>query len=209
MDSKSKSEYNFALRFEFESVKKKSQRPIFLVVRDLFSYCLSLGRQLPPTCSRNNTEKQHLKTKQNKERKKKQTERSRMMVVKKKRAEEEGIGTPPGRWSCLGSATVRQVWASNLMEMLPVLQGRGESSFVAVDTGFRGFIHHTLRSAGPQERYFDVKRNVDNLELVNVGLTFFSGGGGGARSSWHINLKDDFKDIRLLPPQSSSCHGHV
>lgn len=128
-----------------------------------------------------------------------------MMVVKKKRAEEEGIGTPPGRWSCLGSATVRQVWASNLMEMLPVLQGRGESSFVAVDTGFRGFIHHTLRSAGPQERYFDVKRNVDNLELVNVGLTFFSGGGGGARSSWHINLKDDFKDIRLLPSRAAAA----
>ncbi|XP_078438621.1 putative CCR4-associated factor 1 homolog 6 [Wolffia australiana] len=72
----------------------------------------------------------------------------------------------------VAAAEVRQVWASNLYEELPRFMKAVElAPFAAIDTEFPGFVHHTPFSAESRERYEDVRRNVDGMHIVQLGVS--------------------------------------
>ncbi|MQL73861.1 hypothetical protein Taro_006232 [Colocasia esculenta] len=85
-------------------------------------------------------------------------------------------------------AAVREVWAANLMEEMPHIAAAAESSpLVAVDTEFSGFLRQTPRHASMEELYEDVRYNVEQMELVQVGFTFFDLQSSRQRT-WQINV---------------------
>ncbi|CAA6671941.1 unnamed protein product [Spirodela intermedia] len=84
---------------------------------------------------------------------------------------------------------VREVWGWNMgMELPGILEALDSATFVAMDTEFPGFLHQTPRFASSSERYQDVRRNVDNMKLIQLGLCFF--GDGGRRRTWQISFRD-------------------
>ncbi|XP_078429240.1 putative CCR4-associated factor 1 homolog 7 [Wolffia australiana] len=92
-------------------------------------------------------------------------------------------------FTAVSAAEVRSVWASNLHQEFPlIMQALGESRFVAMDTEFPGFVHHTSASAGSRERYEDVQLNVNSMKIIQLGLSFFDA--HGRRRSWEINFSD-------------------
>ncbi|XP_078438622.1 putative CCR4-associated factor 1 homolog 8 [Wolffia australiana] len=60
--------------------------------------------------------------------------------------------------------------------------------FAAIDTEFPGFVHHTPFSAESRERYEDVRRNVDGMHIVQLGVSFFDP--NGRRCTWQFNFND-------------------
>ncbi|XP_078438623.1 putative CCR4-associated factor 1 homolog 7 [Wolffia australiana] len=89
----------------------------------------------------------------------------------------------------VAAAEVRQVWASNLYEELPRFMKAVElAPFAAIDTEFPGFVHHTPFSAESRERYEDVRRNVDGMHIVQLGVSFFDP--NGRRCTWQFNFND-------------------
>ncbi|MQM17578.1 hypothetical protein Taro_050548 [Colocasia esculenta] len=94
-------------------------------------------------------------------------------------------------------AEVREVWAINLMEEMPHIAAAAESSpLVAVDTEFSGFLRQTPRYASMEQVYEDVRYNVEEMELVQVGFTFFDLQSFRQRT-WQINISCR---TDILPP---------
>ncbi|KAL5198574.1 hypothetical protein ABZP36_002086 [Zizania latifolia] len=108
--------------------------------------------------------------------------------------------TPP--FLALGNVVVRSVWAHNLAEEFELIESLlPRFRYVAVDTEFPGTVHrpdvpaYLLSSA---EQYKLIKANVDNLHLVQLGLTLFDdddrlpdfGTGGAVQVVWEFNFRE-------------------
>ncbi|XP_074587615.1 putative CCR4-associated factor 1 homolog 11 [Curcuma longa] len=85
------------------------------------------------------------------------------------------------------------VWEHNLEEQLELIAViRPSFPIVALDIEFSGFIHCTPRYFTEQERYRDVKYNVDNLYVIQLGFALFDDHGSQPMPhvSWQINFSD-------------------
>jgi CCR4-NOT transcription complex subunit 7/8 len=89
-------------------------------------------------------------------------------------------------------AEVRDVWAGNFNDELSKLSAvLPHYPWVCVDTEFPGVVHDSdapryLR--GPRESYALVKKNVDDLKLLQVGIAL-SGPAGRFPVAWQFNLR--------------------
>jgi CCR4-NOT transcription complex subunit 7/8 len=89
-------------------------------------------------------------------------------------------------------AAVRDVWASNFDEELSNLSAvLPRYPCVCVDTEFPGAVHDSdmpRYMRGPRESYELVKRNVDDLKLLQVGIAL-SGPTGRFPVAWQFNIR--------------------
>jgi CCR4-NOT transcription complex subunit 7/8 len=89
-------------------------------------------------------------------------------------------------------AEVRDVWAGNLDAELANLSAvLPHYPCVCVDTEFPGAVHGSdtpRHLRGPRESYALVKRNVDDLKLLQVGIAL-SGPAGRFPVAWQFNLR--------------------
>ncbi|KAF8662129.1 hypothetical protein HU200_056322 [Digitaria exilis] len=94
----------------------------------------------------------------------------------------------------VAKAEVRDVWAFNLEEELTNIAAMlPYYPCVCVDTEFPGAVHDDPGTPrylrGPRESYALVKRNVDDLKLLQVGVALSSGAAGGrCRIAWQFNI---------------------
>ncbi|CAL9082655.1 unnamed protein product [Musa acuminata var. zebrina] len=75
---------------------------------------------------------------------------------------------------------------------------------MAIDTEFPGFIRDTPRNATEEERYNDVKHNVDNMHLIQLGVALFDEGGNTPWPGccWQFNFSDFDPDVDASSPDS-------
>ncbi|CAN6166504.1 unnamed protein product [Urochloa humidicola] len=89
-------------------------------------------------------------------------------------------------------AEVRDVWAGNLDDELSTIAALlPYYPCVCVDTEFPGAVHDSRTPRylrGPRESYALVKRNVDDLKLLQVGVSL-SGPSGRLPVAWQFNLR--------------------
>ncbi|KAJ8509816.1 hypothetical protein OPV22_000254 [Ensete ventricosum] len=117
-----------------------------------------------------------------------------------------GGGGEGGR---LRHVVVRPVWAWNLEYEFSIIASLVDRfSYVAFDTEFPGFLYSTPRPhhlLPPSQRYALLKANVDEMELVQLGLTLFDafghlpdlGTGGRVGFVWEFNFREF--DVRCDP----------
>ncbi|XAR58622.1 Poly(A)-specific ribonuclease [Bertholletia excelsa] len=74
-------------------------------------------------------------------------------------------------------------------------------TFVAMDTEFPGFLSNTPRYGSQEQRYQDLKINVESLKMIQLGLTLFDSE-GRISGSWQINFSD-FDASRDLHAEAS------
>ncbi|KAL3204853.1 hypothetical protein MRX96_041157 [Rhipicephalus microplus] len=90
--------------------------------------------------------------------------------------------------------SIREVWASNLEEEFRAMrQTVQQYNYVAIDTEFPGIVAHPIglfRSAADYQ-YQLLRCNVDELNIIQLGLTFFDEAGNPAPDSctWQFNFK--------------------
>ncbi|WJX68997.1 hypothetical protein P8452_53310 [Trifolium repens] len=94
---------------------------------------------------------------------------------------------------------IRQVWAFNLEEEFKEIRKIiHKFPFISMDTEFPGVIHapkfdpaipYHLRHMEPSEHYKYLKKNVDDLKLIQLGLTL-SDGSGNPPYIWEFNFRD-------------------
>ncbi|KAG1354125.1 CCR4-associated factor 1-related protein [Cocos nucifera] len=107
---------------------------------------------------------------------------------------------------------IRSVWAYNLDEEFSLIHALLQQyRFVAIDTEFPGFIYRSQMPdflLAAEEFYVLLKSNVDNLQLIQVGLTLFDDNGnlpdlgthGAFCYAWEFNLRDfDIRSHRYAP----------
>ncbi|XP_065048809.1 probable CCR4-associated factor 1 homolog 11 [Musa acuminata AAA Group] len=97
------------------------------------------------------------------------------------------------------------VGKANLVEQLElILSLRGSYPILAIDTEFPGFIRDTPRNATEEERYNDVKHNVDNMHLIQLGVALFDEGGNTPWPGccWQFNFSDFDPDVDASSPDS-------
>ncbi|PAN25911.1 hypothetical protein GQ55_4G345000 [Panicum hallii var. hallii] len=98
----------------------------------------------------------------------------------------------PSSAAAAAKAEVRDVWAGNFEEELSNIAALlPYYPCVCVDTEFPGAVHDSgtpryLR--GPRESYALVKRNVDDLKLLQVGFAL-SGAAGRCPVAWQFNVR--------------------
>ncbi|URD83446.1 CAF1 family ribonuclease [Musa troglodytarum] len=109
---------------------------------------------------------------------------------------------------------VRRVWAWNLEYEFSIIASLVDRfSYVAFDTEFPGFLYSTGRPhrlLPPSLRYALLKANVDEMELVQLGLTLFDafgdlpdiGTGGRVGFVWEFNFREF--DVRRDPQAPDS-----
>ncbi|RCV20091.1 hypothetical protein SETIT_4G027800v2 [Setaria italica] len=95
--------------------------------------------------------------------------------------------------SAAAKAEVRDVWAGNLEEELSAIATvLPYYPCVTVDTEFPGAVHDDPATPrylrGPRESYALVKRNVDDLKLLQVGIAL-SGAAGRFPVAWQFNIR--------------------
>ncbi|XAR73071.1 Poly(A)-specific ribonuclease [Bertholletia excelsa] len=85
---------------------------------------------------------------------------------------------------------INEVWAEKLdYEVGRIASMLDMYPFVALDTEFPGFLPNTPRYGSQEQRYQDLKINVDSLKMIQLGLTLF-GFEGRIGGSWQINFSD-------------------
>jgi CCR4-NOT transcription complex subunit 7/8 len=92
------------------------------------------------------------------------------------------------------AAEVRDVWAANLDdEFSRIAALLPRYPCVHVDTEFPGTVHESAtprQLRGPRESYAVVRRNVDELKLLQVGIALSSGPAGRrCPVAWQLNLR--------------------
>lgn len=87
---------------------------------------------------------------------------------------------------------VRHVFEHNLgHEFAVIMQVANSYRYVTIDTEFPGLLYQTTthpRDLAPEQRYSLVKANVDNLKLIQLGLTFSNRDGDDA-ITWEFNFR--------------------
>ncbi|RZR88339.1 hypothetical protein BHM03_00015884 [Ensete ventricosum] len=97
------------------------------------------------------------------------------------------------------------VGKKNLVQQLDlILELRGFYPIVAIDTEFPGFIRDTPRNATEEERYKDVKHNVDNMHLIQLGVALLDEEGNTPWPGccWQFNFCDFDPDVDASSPDS-------
>ncbi|TVU41563.1 hypothetical protein EJB05_15092, partial [Eragrostis curvula] len=91
---------------------------------------------------------------------------------------------------------VRQVWQSNHREEMALIESLlPRFRYAAVDTEFPGTVYRPACPAyllTPEKRYALLKANVDELELIQLGLTLFNDDLTGANAAvvWEFNFRE-------------------
>lgn len=112
---------------------------------------------------------------------------------------------------------IRQVWAENLEQEFGLIRGIIHMfPYVSIDTEFPGVvvapnfdpkIPYHLRHMDPSEQYSFLKANVDNLKLIQLGLTLTDADGNlpgddAYSHNWEFNFKDFDVERDLQNPDS-------
>ncbi|XP_052170406.1 putative CCR4-associated factor 1 homolog 8 [Diospyros lotus] len=86
------------------------------------------------------------------------------------------------------STRIKQVWEWNFYnEMLCINDKLDTYHTIAFDTEFPGFLHQTPRHSSEEKVYEDLKYNVDQTKIVQLGLTLFDDE-GNIGGTWQINF---------------------
>ncbi|KAL8027469.1 hypothetical protein ABFX02_14G097300 [Erythranthe guttata] len=109
------------------------------------------------------------------------------------------------------SPEIINVWPHNLMsEFIRINNCASLFPYVSIDTEFPGTVYHqtniprhSLETLSPTEFYAVMKRNVDALKLIQLGLTL-SSSDGRSHCSWEFNFRDFDSDRDLQNPESVS-----
>ncbi|VVA98483.1 unnamed protein product [Arabis nemorensis] len=81
-----------------------------------------------------------------------------------------------------------EIWNWNKEEEISLMSECLKScSYIAIDTEFPGCLKETTIKASEEDRYRDLKFNVDRTKLIQLGLTLFDKG-GRIRGTWEINF---------------------
>ncbi|XP_042423081.1 probable CCR4-associated factor 1 homolog 11 [Zingiber officinale] len=95
------------------------------------------------------------------------------------------------------------VWEANLLEQMESIAVlRHSFPIVAIDTEFSGFLRFTPRRAAEACRYRDLKYNVDNLCIIQLGIALFDDAGNHPGMAWQINFSDFDPDVDPCSPAS-------
>ncbi|ONK70532.1 uncharacterized protein A4U43_C05F34690 [Asparagus officinalis] len=73
--------------------------------------------------------------------------------------------------------------------MSRILAESSSSTYVAMDTEFPGFLYRTPFGASEERRYRDMRRNVDAMKIIQLGLTFYDHE-GVFKGSWEVNFRE-------------------
>lgn len=85
---------------------------------------------------------------------------------------------------------VREVWRYNVEEQMELMSSlREHSPYVAIDAEFPGFLQSTPRWSPEEQRYRDLKHNVDSLKLIQLGVTLFDMN-TKEHHTWQFNFRD-------------------
>ncbi|XP_010501622.1 PREDICTED: putative CCR4-associated factor 1 homolog 3 [Camelina sativa] len=83
-----------------------------------------------------------------------------------------------------------EVWRWNKeVEMDAISDCLRKSCFIAVDTEFPGCLLETPVEASEETRYRDMRYNVGNTNLIQLGFTLLDGN-GDTRGTWEVNFSD-------------------
>jgi len=86
------------------------------------------------------------------------------------------------------STRIKQVWEWNFYnEMLCINDRLDTYRTIAFDTEFPGFLHRTPRRSSEEKVYEDLKYNVDQTKIVQLGLTLFDEE-GNIGGTWQVNF---------------------
>ncbi|XP_074562435.1 putative CCR4-associated factor 1 homolog 9 [Curcuma longa] len=95
------------------------------------------------------------------------------------------------------------VWEANLLEQMELISVlRHSFPIVAIDTEFSGFLRFTPRHAAGERRYCDLKYNVDNLCMIQLGIALFDDAGNHPGMTWQINFSDFDPNVDPYLPAS-------
>lgn len=91
-------------------------------------------------------------------------------------------------------AETREVWSHNLeheFNLISVLVASQRCTYIAMDAEFPGFIFQTPFRASEEQRYEDMRRNVEMMKVIQLGLTFYDEGGQRSPGlSWQFNFRE-------------------
>lgn len=94
------------------------------------------------------------------------------------------------------SSAIREVWASNFeQEMKYISEILDKYPYISMDTEFPGIIH-TVSSKLKESTYKSIKANVDDLKLIQFGITLCDEKGNSPPevSTWQFNMSFDIKN---------------
>ncbi|KAF2291507.1 hypothetical protein GH714_024939 [Hevea brasiliensis] len=102
---------------------------------------------------------------------------------------------PDSTMTCTGELSdhcemgIRQVWACNLMEELQKMDAAlHHHKVVSMDSEFPGFLRKTPRRSDELSAFADMKFNVDNMKIIQLGITL-SDENGIIAGTWEFNFK--------------------
>lgn len=89
----------------------------------------------------------------------------------------------------MGDIRIRKVWACNLIDELQNMDAALQHyRLVSMDMEFPGFLRNTPRRSDEFSLFADMKFNVDNLKILQLGITVFDENGIIA-GTWEFNFK--------------------
>lgn len=109
-------------------------------------------------------------------------------------------------------ARIREVWASNLVQEIDELsRAVGENNHIALDTEFPGVVLRMVANDGTDANYQTVRRNVDVLKLIQLGLTVAPSSPTSSPPSSNIasNAGSDTTTPSSAPVTASTTSGDV
>lgn len=86
---------------------------------------------------------------------------------------------------------VTEIWKNNAVhEFNTISRSIAACRYISVDTEFPGFIRRTPFRASDEQRYRDLKLNVDSMKIVQLGFTLYDGKGRALGPSWQVSFKE-------------------